>query len=362
MIEIKHLEKAYPNVTPLKDVNCIIENGNVITVIGPSGTGKSTLLRMINLLEEPTSGQIIVDGVDITDSSIDKTEVRKKIGMVFQSFNLYPHISVVENIMIPQIHILGRGKQEAYDKAIELLKTVGLYEKRFNFPDELSGGQKQRVAIARTLSMDTDIILFDEPTSALDPSMVGEVEAVIQKLATTGKTLMIVTHDMNFARNVSNRIFYMDEGIIYEDGSPEQIFEHPQRENTKNFINKVKREEFVIDSKYFDFLDCITRINEFCFRNYFDYSDVTKVQSLFEETIATNLLPHMKDTDKAIAKISYSEKKSDINLDILYSGEPFDLVKDGDDIAKTLIEKNASKIFYENIDVDGFTNKLTLVI
>ena len=362
MIEIKHLEKAYPNATPLKDVNCVINDGDVITVIGPSGTGKSTLLRMINLLEKPTAGEIYVDGTEIVNSQVDETEVHKKIGMVFQSFNLYPHVSTIENIMLPQMHILKRDKQEAYDRAAELLKTVGLYEKRFNFPDELSGGQKQRVAIARTLAMDTNIILFDEPTSALDPSMVGEVEAVIKNLSTTGKTLMIVTHDMNFARNVSNRIFYMDEGVIYEDGTPEQIFDNPKREKTQNFINKVKKEEFVLDSKYFDFLGCVTKINEFCFKNHIDYKPTSKLVSLFEETVAVNLLPHMTDSDKAKIKITYSEKKSSIELEILYTGQPFDLVMDGDELAKALIEKKASDISYEKIDEDGFTNRLKLVL
>ena len=362
MIEIKHLKKAYANVTPLMDVNTVINDGDVITVIGPSGTGKSTLLRMINLLETPTDGQIIVDGVNILDSSVDETEVRKKIGMVFQSFNLYPHLSVIENIMIPQIHILKRSKQEAYDRAVELLQTVGLYQKKFNFPNELSGGQKQRVAIARTLAMDAEVILFDEPTSALDPSMVGEVEAVIQKLATTGKTLMIVTHDMNFAKNVSTRIFYMDEGEIYEDGTPEQIFEHPQRERTKNFINRVRKEEFVIDSKYFDFLGCVTRINEFAFKNYLDRSVTSKLSSLFEEIVAVNLLPRMKVDDRALVTISYSEKKSELEMDILYTGEAFNPIKDGDEISAVLVEKNASEIYYEVVDKDGYTNRLKLKI
>ena len=362
MIEIKHLKKAYPNVTPLKDVNSVINDGDVISVIGPSGTGKSTLLRMINLLEQPTAGQIIVDGMDITDSSVDATEVRKKIGMVFQSFNLYAHLSIIENIMIPQMHILKRSKQEAYDRAAELLKTVGLYDKRFNFPDELSGGQKQRVAIARTLAMDTEVILFDEPTSALDPSMVGEVEAVIQKLSTTGKTLMIVTHDMEFAKNVSSRIFYMDEGIIYEDGSPEQIFEHPQRERTINFINRVRKEEFLIDSRFFDFLGCTTRIREFAFRNYLDRQHTDKLVSLFEEIVAVNLLPHMSDCDKAVVTISYSEKKSELGMEICYTGKPFDPVRDGDELSTVLIRNNSSDIIYEIINEGEFTNRLRLVI
>ena len=215
MIEIKHLRKEFDDETiPLKDINVTINNGDVISIIGPSGTGKSTLLRCINMLCEPTSGSIIVDGQDITKRGCNLNEVRKKMGMVFQSFNLFGHLTVIENIMNPQITLLGRSRQEAYDKAMYLLDSVGLSSKVFSYPDELSGGQQQRIAIARTLAMDPDIILFDEPTSALDPSMIGEVQSVIKVLAKSGRTMMIVTHEMDFARKISNRIFFMYDGTI----------------------------------------------------------------------------------------------------------------------------------------------------
>ena len=230
MIELKHLRKEYDIVTPLKDVNTVINDGDIISVIGPSGTGKSTLLRCINMLETPTSGQVIINGVDVTAPKCDLGKIRQKTGMVFQSFNLFGHLTVIENIMLAQLDLLGKSRQEAYDEGMRLLRTVGLADKALKYPDELSGGQKQRVAIARTLAMDPDTILLDEPTSALDPTMVGEVQAVIRELATTGKTMLIVTHEMNFARFICNRVFYMDEGGIYEDGTPEQIFEHPQKE------------------------------------------------------------------------------------------------------------------------------------
>ena len=212
MIKIEHLRKEYPNITPLQDVSTVINNGDVISVIGPSGTGKSTLLRCINLLEKPTSGKIWVDGLEITDPKCDITRVRQKMGMVFQSFNLFGHKTVIENIMMAPMRLLGKTRQEAYDTGKQLLRKVGLAEKALNYPHELSGGQKQRIAIARTLAMDPDMILLDEPTSALDPTMVGEVQAVIRDLAQTGKTMMIVTHEMNFARAISNRVFYMDDG------------------------------------------------------------------------------------------------------------------------------------------------------
>ena len=254
MIKIEHLRKEYPNVTPLKDVSVEIHDGDVISVIGPSGTGKSTLLRCINLLEKPTSGHIYIGDREITDPRCDVPMLRRKMGMVFQSFNLFGHLTVIENIMLAPMDLLGKPKQEAYDTGMRLLRTVGLAEKALNYPDELSGGQKQRIAIARTLAMDPEVILLDEPTSALDPTMVGEVQAVIRDLAKTGKTMMIVTHEMNFATAISNRVFYMDEGGIYEDGSPEQIFDHPQRENTRRFVRRLKVLALNIESRDYDFL------------------------------------------------------------------------------------------------------------
>ena len=215
IITIKHLRKEYPNVTPLKDVNTEIRRGEVISIIGPSGTGKSTLLRCINLLEKPTGGEIFIDGVQINAPNTDVPLLRRRMGMVFQSFNLFNNMNVIENIMAAPVDLLKMPKQDAYNKGIELLRTVGLADKAQSFPNELSGGQKQRVAIARTLAMNPEIVLFDEPTSALDPTMVGEVLNVIRSLAKQGLTMMIVTHEMRFARQVSTRIFYMDQGIIY---------------------------------------------------------------------------------------------------------------------------------------------------
>ena len=252
MIELRHLTKEFDDCCPLKDINVTINNGDVIAVIGPSGTGKSTLLRCINMLEEPTSGQIIVDGEDITAKGCDLNAVRKKMGMVFQSFNLSLHQTVIENIMNPQITLLNRGKQEAYDKAMELLTSVGLATKVFSYPDELSGGQRQRIAIARTLAMDPEIILFDEPTSALVPSMIGEVQSVIKMLAKSGRTMMIVTHEMDFARKIANRIFFMDDGCIYEEGTPKEIFDHPKREKTRRFIQRLSTLSYKIESTDFD--------------------------------------------------------------------------------------------------------------
>ncbi len=236
LIRVEHLKKQYPNVTPIEDITTDINKGDVISIIGPSGTGKSTFLRCLNLLETPTSGTITVSGTVITDKKCDVSKVRQKMGMVFQSFNLFSNLSIIENIMAAPVKLLGLSRQDAYNEGMTLLKRVGLEEKALNLPEELSGGQKQRVAIARAIAMKPDIILFDEPTSALDPTMIGEVLAVIKALADEGMTMMIVTHEMQFAKAVSNRVFYMDDGGIYEEGTPEKIFETPQREKTRRFV------------------------------------------------------------------------------------------------------------------------------
>lgn len=235
-IHIEHLRKEFPEVTPLKDVCADINKGDVISVIGPSGTGKSTLLRCLNQLVEPTSGTVTVDGQVITDPGCDICQVRRKMGMVFQDFHLFFNRTVLENVTSAPVDLLKMPKKEAVREGMRLLERVGLADKADCFPEELSGGQKQRAAIVRALMMKPEILLVDEPTSALDPSMKTEVLSVIRSLADEGMTMMIVTHEMSFAREVSNRIFYMDEGLIYEEGSPEQIFDHPRKEKTRRFI------------------------------------------------------------------------------------------------------------------------------
>ncbi len=239
MIRVSHLRKSFGGVAVLKDVCAEIEKGEVISVIGPSGTGKSTLLRCLNRLETPDGGSIVVDGVDITAPKADLAAVRRKMGMVFQNFNLFGNRDVLGNVTSAPCDLLGLAKDAAERKARELLERVGLADKADALPDELSGGQKQRVAIARALAMDPEILLFDEPTSALDPTMVGEVLAVIKDLAKTGMTMLVVTHEMGFARDVSSRILYMDEGVIYEDGTPDAVFGRPQKPKTVEFVGRV---------------------------------------------------------------------------------------------------------------------------
>lgn len=325
MIEIKHLRKEYDNVTPLEDINVSINKGDIISIIGPSGTGKSTLLRCINMLETPTSGQILIDGEDITAPGCDINQVRKKMGMVFQSFNLFGHLTVIENIMNPQITLLGRGRQEAYDKAMELLNTVGLWSKALNYPDELSGGQQQRIAIARALAMDPEVILFDEPTSALDPSMIGEVQSVIRMLAKTGRTMMIVTHEMDFARKISNRIFFMCDGGIYEDGTPKQIFEQPRKEKTKRFINRLSSLTYHVLDEDYDFESMYDEFQSYAEKLLIENERVSKVQLAIEEICVNNLLQREDVDHDVLIGIDYSEKKDVLTLRVRYKGDHFDV-------------------------------------
>lgn len=239
MINVIDLHKYFGELEVLKGVNASIEKGEVVCVIGPSGSGKSTFLRCLNLLEEPTKGEVYLGGVSILEHKKDIDKLRQKTGMVFQQFNLFPNMTVIENIMLAPRKVLKMSEQEARKRAAELLARVGLTEKADQYPSRLSGGQKQRVAIARALAMDPEIMLFDEPTSALDPEMVGEVLEVMKQLAGDGMTMVVVTHEMGFAREVSNRVFYMDEGIIYEEGTPEQIFQNPKKTRTREFLSKV---------------------------------------------------------------------------------------------------------------------------
>ena len=239
MISVKNLCKSFGDHQVLKDINEHIAPGEKIVIIGPSGSGKSTFLRCMNLLERPTSGQIIFDGIDITDPKTDINKVRQHMGMVFQHFNLFPHLTILENVTLAPIRHKMMTEEQAKEKAMELLNRVGVGDKADNYPAQLSGGQKQRVAIARSLALSPEVMLFDEPTSALDPEMVGEVLEVMKQLAQEGMTMVVVTHEMGFAREVANRVFFMDGGGILEEGTPEQIFDHPQEERTKAFLSKV---------------------------------------------------------------------------------------------------------------------------
>lgn len=239
MIEVKGLQKSFGDLEVLKNIDQHIEQGEKVVIIGPSGSGKSTFLRCLNLLEMPTGGDIYIDGERITDKNININHVREKMGMVFQQFNLFPHLSVLENITLAPMKVKKMDKAAAEKKAYELLKKVGLADKADSYPGQLSGGQQQRIAIARALAVEPEIMLFDEPTSALDPEMVGEVLEVMKDLAKAGMTMVVVTHEMGFAREVGSRVLFMDGGYVLEDGTPEQVFTAPKSERTKEFLGKI---------------------------------------------------------------------------------------------------------------------------
>ncbi len=344
LIEIKNLRKEYPDVTPLEDVSVNIEEGDIVSIIGPSGTGKSTLLRCINRLEAPTSGSIIVDGVNVCDPDADLPAVRQKMGMVFQAFNLFPHKMVVENIMMPQQTLLGRSPTEAYEEAMEQLRRVGLEAKSRRYPNELSGGQKQRVAIARALAMHPKIMLFDEPTSALDPAMVSEVISVMRELAKTGLTMLIVTHEMRLAQDISTRVFYMDEGGIYEEGTPEQIFENPQKEKTRVFVFRIRSWEYEFTYDTRDMYEMMASLEHFAERQFRDPKAVRNCQLAVEELTASCLLPSAAKEPQAPIRLvlNAGERTHDVRLIVDCSAlkgpdDPF--AGNGDEISAAIMDK-----------------------
>jgi polar amino acid transport system ATP-binding protein len=335
------MEKHYGSSVILKDVCAEIEKGEVITVIGPSGTGKSTFLRGMNMLDPPTGGEVVFDGELISKKNLDMT--RRRIGMVFQNFGLYSHLNVIDNLIAAPMKLLKKSRKEATEEALVLLKTVGLSERAYHFPHELSGGQKQRVAIARCLAMSPDVILFDEPTSALDPTMVGEVTAVIRSLAQSGMTMIIVTHEMNFAREVSNRIFYMDQGGIYESGTPEQIFEHPEKELTKRFIFNIRSLNFKAESPDFDRVAMLAGIDNFCFRQGIDPASAEKIRLIAEELAVNIISPKAEKFD---LNISFSDKLKTYRISVKYA-QNVNLLEETDDfISASIINKSAEKISY----------------
>ncbi len=346
MIKIEHLSKSYENATPLKDINTTINKGDVIAIIGPSGTGKSTLLRCMNRLEEPTSGKVIFDGQDLGAPGCDLAAVRRKMGMVFQSFNLYHHMSVIENITYAPMKTLGLSREEAEERAMRLLRAVGLADKADSMPDDLSGGQKQRVAIVRTLAMEPEVILFDEPTSALDPTMVGEVLAVIKKLAQDGMTMLIVTHEMRFAKNVSNRVFYLDQGIIYEDGTPEQIFENPQGERTRRFINQLDGiwKTFAVDT--FDYLGFLTEIREFAVKKLFAPVYVNRIETVIEEIYLQTILPVLPKGASLDFSLEHSDKLAACDISFAWKGAELNPLGNMGDLSRKLASYAAENIAY----------------
>jgi len=360
MIKIEHLSKKFGDLEVLKDVTVEIKTGEVISIIGPSGTGKSTFLRCINLLDRPSGGSIRIDGVDILDPKSDVPKVRQKMNMVFQSFNLFFHLSVMDNLTIGPIKLLGMSKVDADRKAMDLLKLVGLAEKAESYPDELSGGQKQRVAIARCMAMDPKIILFDEPTSALDPTMVSEVLSVIRRLAKAGMTMAIVTHEMDFARDVSNRVLYMDDGVIYEVGTPEQIFDNPQKEKTRTFINRIRSFSYHIASPDYDLYAMNAEIETFCDKQILPVKTRQNLLLFVEEML--QIYNPLLSTVLLDINLAYSEKKESLEVVFESTGEAINMLDKSllpDELGLTLIQSVTESIDYQRVNNK---NRVTLIL
>ena len=366
LIEVKHLRKEYSDVVPLKDVNATVDEGEVISIIGPSGTGKSTFIRCLNRLETPTSGQILVDGVDMCAPDVDLPKMRQKMGMVFQNYALFNHKLVVENLMMAPMDLLGMSKQDAYDQAIDLLKMVGLKDKALSWPHELSGGQRQRVAIARGLAMNPKILLFDEPTSALDPQMVSEVLSVITSLAERGLTMLVVTHEMRFARDASTRVFYMDQGELWEAGPPKQIFENPQREETRNFIFRVRSWNWEINSIDYDYPAMLSSLQAFCARQFLGHHITYQCELVLEEITANVIIPLAEKHGLAdlhiVYELSVGEGRDEAHLlvdvgNLASSGINADEISEAtDDVTMQILENVIKKQTLED------SRKLHLVI
>jgi polar amino acid transport system ATP-binding protein len=349
MIKVEHLSKSFGDLMVLKDITTEIQKGEVVSIIGPSGTGKSTFLRCLNLLEQPTGGSIHIDGLNVLDKKTNVSEVRQRMNMVFQSFNLFAHLSVLENLTLGPVKLRGMSKAAAAEKSLELLKLVGLAEKAHAYPDELSGGQKQRVAIARCLAMDPEIILFDEPTSALDPTMVSEVLSVIRRLARDGMTMAIVTHEMDFARDVSTRVFYMDEGLIYEEGTPEQIFGNPQKARTKAFIHRIRSFRYKIASPDFDLYAMNGEIEAFCEKQILSKAARHDLLLLMEELLGL-YRPRLSKTTLGLT-IDFSEKSGRLEV-VCESAAEFGNVLDSQDesheLSLMIVQNLTENVEYEN--------------
>jgi polar amino acid transport system ATP-binding protein len=355
MIKVAGLAKRFGDLVVLKNVDVHIKQGECIAIIGPSGSGKSVFLRSLAMLEKPDRGCIYINGTDITRKKTNLNQIREKMGMVYQGFHLFSHLNVIDNITLAPRWIKKQDKIEAAQKAMELLAVVGLVDKTWSYPHQLSGGQQQRVAIARCLAMEPEIMLLDEPTSALDPTMTSEVLAIIRKLTKMGLTMLIVTHEMGFARDVADRVLYIDEGGIYEEGTPEQIFDNPQKEKTRAFISKLKTFNYEIHSTGFDMVTMNAQIEVFCQKYDVSPKEIYNVQLVLEELIMEIFLkcyagsqPDMEFT------IAYSDKHNDISINMTYKADEFNPLAytpdDMDSLGMVLVKKFSKQQEYSFVD------------
>ena len=363
IIEVKNLCKSFNGVEILKNVNLSVSEGEIISIIGGSGCGKSVFLRCLELLEIPDKGEIYIDGQEITAINANVDIIRRSMGMVYQKFHLFQHLNVMENLILAPTKLLNMSKTDAEAKAVEWLQKVGLIAKKYSYPAELSGGQQQRIAICRSLMMNPKIMLFDEPTSALDPTMVGEVLAVMRMLTKNKLTMIIVTHEMNFAKEVANRILFFADHGIYEQGTPKDIFDNPQKPLTISFINKLKFFHYEIDDKNFDLMQMQGGIWNFAERYGFNRKKALNIQLCCEETVYEMLSGCYEDNDKIniIIDIIYSESKSQTTIKISSSGKKYNLLECDNEslehLGVTIINKIAEKVDYAYEDN---LNKITI--
>ena len=340
IIRISGMKKSYGSFDVLRDINLDVHKGEVISIIGPSGTGKSTFLRCLNLLEQPTSGSILIDGEDILKPDANVPLLRRRMGMVFQSFNLFNGMSVLDNLCLAPMQLLGKSREEAEKRALELLQMVGMAERAEALPEQLSGGQKQRIAIARALAMDPEILLFDEPTSALDPTMVNEVLGVMTRLARQGMTMLVVTHEMRFARQVSSRVL----------GTPDQLFDNPQRERTKQFIQQIHETTFIIESEYFDWFAMMSQMEQFCHQYNLSRQRTNNVLHVLDESLAILGSGGRVISPNTVLTLAYTERDDSLQLSIksqqAIGSDAFDAERD--DLAVTILRN-----FCRDITIDG---------
>ena len=361
MIEVEKLCKAYGTRQIFKDFDLNVKDGDVIALIGPSGSGKSLLLRMLMMLERPDSGTIILDGENVTAEGADLDAVHQKVGMVFQNFNLFNHLSVLENVMSGLVDLQNIPKDEAVAQARSLLKTVGMADKAFVYPDTLSGGQKQRAAIARTLAMKPDLILLDEPTSALDPMMRGEVEAVIRMMAASGHTMIIATHEMELVRQICNRVCFIYDGSVYEEGTPEKIFENPDRTRTRRFVQALRVLEFDVASKDFDFIGTQTAFEEFAYRNGVSRDLLGRLESIMEELFQMVIIQPKEDNVMHVS-FEYNNREKCLSGVVRFSGPKLDPDDPHYFISWPIICRRASEVEVQDIDDGQYTNLVNIII
>jgi len=362
MIKISGLSKRFGNLQVLKNINTQINKGECIAIIGQSGSGKSVFLRSIAMLEKPDCGSIFINGIDITKKEIDTNKIREKMGMVYQGFHLFSHLNVLDNITLAPIRVKKQDKKIAGQKAMELLSMVGLTAKAKNYPHQLSGGQQQRIAIARCLAMEPEIILFDEPTSSLDPAMICEVLSIIRKLAKTGLTMLIVTHEMQFAKDIADRVFYMDECGIYEEGIVADIFDNPKKEKTRAFIEKLKVFNFEIRAKNFDMVAMNAQIEIFCQKYNLTAKQIFNVQLALEEMIMQIFDQSYKTLPPEMEFIiECSDEKQEVSIYLFYTADEFNPFTKGadknDELGMMLVRKISKKC--EHIFENG-RNKLII--